>query len=83
MGFCRGAGELIRDAPDSKYYENLEHVQYGYGNVKQRDYIIHLEDGYWLLDEQATNETWENYFRVWERTKAPSPEGLKNWEANH
>ena len=43
-GFRRGIGELIRRSLDSEYFEDLEHVSYGYDDVLPRDYIEHLED---------------------------------------
>ena len=43
-GFCRGVNESIMNALDSEYYEDLEHVRFGYDEVKPREYIEHLED---------------------------------------
>ena len=78
-GFKRGASELIRGALDSEYYDDLEHVQYGYDDVTPREFIEHLEDEHCPLDEAATTEVREHYFRGWERNKTPRPEGLKKF----
>ena len=75
-GFCRGASELIRNALDTEYYEDLEHVRYGYDRIRPREYIEHLEAEHCPLDERATKQAREHYFRGWERTKSPRPEGL-------
>ena len=78
-GFCRGASELIRNNLDSEYYEDLEHVRYGYDRIKPREYIEHLEAEHCPLDERATKSAREYYFRGWERTRSPRPEGLKKF----
>ena len=78
-GFNRGVGEVIRRSIDSKFYEDLEHVSYGYDDVLPRDYIHHLEDEHCPLDEQAIKKVRDHYFRGWERNKTPRPEGLKKF----
>lgn len=78
-GFCRGASELIRNALDVEYYEDLEHARYGYDEVKPREYIEHLEDEHCPLDEQAKKSARKHYFRGWERTREPRPEGLNKF----
>ena len=78
-GFCRGAGVLIRNALDREYYKDLEHVRFGFDDVLPREYIEHLEEEHCPLDEQATKEAREHYFRGWERNRAPRPEGLKKF----
>ena len=74
-GFCLGASVLIREALDSEYYEDLEHVVYGYNDVLPYDFIEHLEQDHCPLDEQATKEIRGHYFRGWERKnhRAPRP----------
>ena len=37
LGFCRGASKLIRNALDTEYYEDLEHVRYGYDRILPRE----------------------------------------------
>ena len=78
-GFCRGASELIRRTLDSEFYEDLEHVVYGYDDVLPREFIEHLEEEHCPLDERATKEARDHYFRGWERNKTPMPEGLKKF----
>ena len=78
-GFRRGASELIRNALDSEYYDDLDHVQYGYDDVLPRDFIEHLEDEHCPLDEQAVKDARKHYFRGWERSKSPRPEGIKKF----
>ena len=78
-GFRRGVGELIREALDSEYYDDLEHGRFGYDQVTPRQYIEHLEDEHCPLDEQAKKQAREHYFRGWERNKTPRPEGLKKF----
>lgn len=76
-GFNRGIGEVIRRSLDSKYYEDLEHVNYGYDNVLPREYTTHLEDKHCTLDKQAIKTTRDYYFHGWERNKTSRQEGLK------
>ena len=78
-GFCRGAGELIREALDSEYYEDLSHVRYGYDEVKPREYIVHLEDEHCPLDEGAKASERDHFFRGWERSSTPRPETIKKF----
>ena len=78
-GFRRGASELIRNALDSEYYDDLDHVQYGYDDVLPRDFIEHLKDEHCPLDEQAVKDARKHYFRGWERSKSPRPEGIKKF----
>ena len=78
-GFCRGASEQIRNALDSEYYEDLEHVRFGYDDVKPREYIEHLEDEHCPLDEAAKLDAREHYFRGWERGRTPRPETLAKY----
>ena len=78
-GFCRGAGELFQRAVDSEYYEDLEHVSYGYDDVLPIEYFDHLEEEHCPLDERAIKEVRAHYFRGWERSKAPKPEGIRKF----
>ena len=61
--FFRGASELIRRTLDNEFYEDLEHVVYGYDDVLPREFIEHLEEEHCPLDERATKEARDHYFR--------------------
>ncbi len=53
-GFTKGLGENIRDALDSRYYIQLQHIVFKYRNVTPIQYLIHLKDQWVILDKQVT-----------------------------
>ena len=54
-------------------------MQYGYDDVKPREYIEHVEEDHCPLDKQATKEAQSNYIIGWERNNKPLPEGIKKF----
>ena len=74
----KGMSENIRDALDLEYYEDLEHVDHGYKNVKPTDYINHLETEHCRCDEQAVKDCREHFFRGWQRSSRSSGTKTEN-----
>ena len=56
-------GDNIRDAPESKFYEDLKHHVYGYNSIWLEDYFREQDDHQCPLGQQAIKEAHANYFR--------------------
>jgi hypothetical protein len=65
-GFCRGCGHNVRDALDSKYYEQLREETFIYKRVRPKDYIDELKSKWVFLDEIQAEALITNYKRGWE-----------------
>ena len=63
QGFRRGIGDNIRDALDLEFYSALERRTYKYINVLPSKYIEHLELRHCPLDNVATQEPTDHYYR--------------------
>ena len=77
-GFMKGMSENIRDALDLEYYEDLEHVDHGYRNVKPINYVNHLETEHCPCDEQAAKDCREHFFRGWQQSSGSSGTKTEN-----
>jgi hypothetical protein len=65
-GFCRGCGHNVRDALDSKYYEQLREETFLYKRVRPKQYIDELKSKWVFLDEVQAEALITNYKRGWE-----------------
>jgi hypothetical protein len=62
--------------------EDVEHVVYGYNDALPRAYITNLENKHCPLNENATKDASNHYFRGWMRNQTHKPEGLNKLKKN-
>ena len=68
-GFIRAMDELIRNAIDAEFYEDMSNHVYGYDNVWPIDHIDEI-DQHVPLDEPARKECRDHYLRRWQLSKS-------------
>ncbi len=63
--FCKGMGQVIRDALDSHYFNQLQHHVLKSRNLTPSKYLEHLKDQWVILDEQVIKELTNHFMRGW------------------
>ena len=78
QGFIRGYQENILNAVESRLYQDLEHIRFGFDNVWPKAFLDEIKT-HCPLDVQSIKEAKQHFARPWDRHNKLQPETIKRF----
>ena len=78
QGFIRGFQDNTQDAVESRLYQDLEHIRFGFDNVWPKEFLDEIKS-HCPLDVQAIKKAKAHFAHPWDRHNKTQPETIKRF----
>ena len=78
QGFIQGFQDNMQDAVESRLYQNLDHISFGFDNVWPKEFLDEIKS-HCSLDVQAIKEGKAHFARSWDRLNKTQPKIIKRF----